>query len=55
MWYFSKIKLYISAIVTPLIVKPHPKKVKKYLHILPKEERKVFFIKGILYILPKNL
>ena len=55
MWYLSKIKLYISAIITPLILKPHPKKVKKCLNILPREERKIFFIEGILYTLPKSL
>lgn len=55
LWYFSKLKLYLKAIITPLILKPNPKEVSKYLNDIPKQERKVFFIKGIVYALPKNL
>lgn len=51
-WYFSKLRLYVSAILVPLFLKPNPEKVNKYLHILPKKERKYFFIKGIVYTLP---
>lgn len=54
-WYFSKVKLYLKAILTPLIVKPDPSDVSKYLTLIPKNERKVFFIKGIVYTLPESL
>ena len=39
----------------PLFLKPKPEKVNKYLHILPRTERKYFFIKGIVYTLPRGL
>lgn len=53
MWYFSKIKFYIKAIFSPLILQPSPQEVSKYLNYIPKEERKIFFIKGIAYTFPK--
>lgn len=53
--YFSKAKLYLSAIFTPFFIKPKPKEISKYLNVIPKEERKVFFTKGIVYTFPKKI
>lgn len=55
LWYFSSLKLYAQAIFAPFFLKPNPKEVSKYLNVIPKKERKVFFTKGIAYTLPRKL
>ena len=55
LWYFSKVKLYAQAIFAPFFLKPGPKDVYKYLSVIPRKERKVFFTKGIAYTLPKRI
>jgi len=55
MWYFSKFRTYLQALLTPLIIKQNPEEVAKTLNIIPKRERRMFFVKGIVYTFPKSM
>ena len=55
MWFFPTLSLYAKAIFAPFIMKPNPEYAAKQLSVLPESSKKIFFTKGIVYVLPKSL
>ena len=54
-WFFPNLSIYLKAIITPFITKPTPNEVIKQLSVLDAGKKKVFFTKGIVYILPQSV